>query len=168
MVLAVSRIISKIFSSFKKTCPLREVKPPEWNLFLVLRSLTHLPYEPLKLSSNIHITWKTSFSLAFALAQKISCMASPNVFGIHDDGSFALSFFVFDFVTKSQKPSIHDPGLKEFSVLSLDDFVGGERDKLLFCPVRTLRKYLLCTGLYHPEVSNLFVLMTKRKYFFLD
>ena len=49
--LASILIISRAISSFKKICPLREVKPLEWNLSLDLRSLTCLPYEPLRLSS---------------------------------------------------------------------------------------------------------------------
>ena len=39
IALAAILIIIKTFSSFKKTCPPREVKPPEQNLSLVLRSL---------------------------------------------------------------------------------------------------------------------------------
>ena len=48
--LASDRVISQMFSSFEKSCLLKKVKPPKWNLSLVLRSLTLLPYEPLKLS----------------------------------------------------------------------------------------------------------------------
>ena len=48
--LSTSRVISRMFSSFKKTCLSRVVKPSEWNLSLILRSLTHLPYEPMKWS----------------------------------------------------------------------------------------------------------------------
>ena len=45
--LAAICIISRTLSSLEKTCPPREVKPPVWKLSLVLRSLTHLPFEPL-------------------------------------------------------------------------------------------------------------------------
>ena len=36
--------------SFEKTCPPLEVKLPALNVRLVLKSMTHQPYEPLKLS----------------------------------------------------------------------------------------------------------------------
>ena len=67
--LAASNIMNKMFSSFEKTCPLREVKLPELNPSLVLRSLTFPPYEPLKLSSNKHLTQM----LALALAKLRNC-----------------------------------------------------------------------------------------------
>ena len=54
--LAASKIFSRMFSSFKKTCPPRGVKPLEWNLSVVLRNLTHSPYKPLKLSLDKHPT----------------------------------------------------------------------------------------------------------------
>ena len=43
-----SWIISRMFRNFEKSCPPHEVCPPDWNLSLVLQSLTHLPCEPLK------------------------------------------------------------------------------------------------------------------------
>ena len=64
--------IGKMFSSSEKSCPPREIKLPEWNLSLVLRSLTHPPYEPLKLSSDRHLTWKTFYLLAIVLASWVS------------------------------------------------------------------------------------------------
>ena len=40
--LSASHVISRMFHSFEKTCPPREVKLPVWNLPLVLQSLTCL------------------------------------------------------------------------------------------------------------------------------
>ena len=39
--LATNRIISRMFCSFKKSCPPREITPLEWNLSLVLLSFIH-------------------------------------------------------------------------------------------------------------------------------
>ena len=44
--LSTNRIISRMFISFIKICPPREVKPVEWILFIVLKILTHPPFEP--------------------------------------------------------------------------------------------------------------------------
>ena len=59
-------------AAFEKSCPPRGIRPPEWNLSLVLRNLTCPPYEPLKLSSDKHLTWKTCLLLALILAKKVS------------------------------------------------------------------------------------------------
>ena len=53
--LAENRIISRTSSSSEKICLPREVKPPGSNLTLVLKSISHLPYESLKLFSDKHI-----------------------------------------------------------------------------------------------------------------
>ena len=54
--LASNRIISRMFSSFKKSFVPREIKAPEWNISLALRSLTHLPYMLKKMSLDKHLT----------------------------------------------------------------------------------------------------------------
>ena len=38
MYLAADGVISRLFSRFKKTFLPREIKPPEWNLSVVLKS----------------------------------------------------------------------------------------------------------------------------------
>ena len=54
--LAANHVISPMFCGFEKSCPPHEIGPPDWNLSLVLRRFTHLPYEPIKLSSDKHLT----------------------------------------------------------------------------------------------------------------
>ena len=46
---------------------------------------------------------------------------------------------------------------------SLDDFVGGDRDELLLCPIRTLRKYLSQIEQYCPSIEGLFISMGRHK-----
>ena len=60
---------SRMFSIFEQTGLLRRIKPPEWNLFLVLKSFTCPPYELMKLSLSKHLTWKTCFLLALDLVK---------------------------------------------------------------------------------------------------
>ena len=66
MDLAASTMVSWMFHSFEKLCPPREFLPPDWNLYLLLRCLSRPPSEPLKLASDKHLTWKTSFLIALA------------------------------------------------------------------------------------------------------
>ena len=47
--------------------------------------------------------------------------------------------------------------------LSLHDFDDGNRDEMLFCPIRALWRYLSRTEQYRPDCKNLFVLTTRRQ-----
>ena len=74
--LTFSKVISRMFSSFEKSCPPREVKPLEWNLSLILKSVICPPYKPVKLSLDKHLTWKTFLLLGLCPKGLTSCMAS--------------------------------------------------------------------------------------------
>ena len=62
MAVAAGTLVSWMFRCFERSCPPRELRPLDWNLSLVLSCLSRLPFEPLKLASDNHLTWKTSFS----------------------------------------------------------------------------------------------------------
>ena len=47
-------------------------RPLDWNLSFVLRCLSRSPFQLLKLASDKHLTWKTSFLLALVLAKRVS------------------------------------------------------------------------------------------------
>ena len=64
--LTASSVVSRMFRSFERSCLPREIRSPDWNLFLVLRCLSRPPFEPLKFASDKHLTWKTSVLLALA------------------------------------------------------------------------------------------------------
>ena len=51
-----------------------------------------------------------------------------------------MLFFVHDFVTEIQNPSIYDPRFEEFVIPYLDDFIDGGRNEHLLCPIRAFRK----------------------------
>ena len=74
--LASDRAMSRVFSSLEKSWLPREVKSPEWNLPLVLKNLTHQPYEVLKLSADKHMIWEACILLALALARQVSKLLS--------------------------------------------------------------------------------------------
>ena len=52
-------------------------------------------------------------------------------------------------------------------ILSIVDFMG-DKDILLLCLIRTLKKYLAWTEQYRPDISNLYVSVTKRKKLYLS
>ena len=59
---------------------------------------------------------------------------------------------------------VHDPKLEEFTILSLDDFVDGDIDKLLLCLIRALKKYLSWMEQCCPDIYYLFASTTKKKW----
>ena len=113
---------------FEKSCPPREVKPLEWNLSTVLRSLTHLPYKPLKLSVDKHLTWKSCFLLALASPKLVSELHGFSCQVCHwKEWRFCTFCFIPGFVARTQNSSVYDSIFKEFTIPSLADFVDENR-----------------------------------------
>ena len=71
MDLADSRPISMLIRSFSKSVRPEELRPPAWDVTLVLQSLTGAPYEPLRTSDERFLAQKTLFLLALATAKRI-------------------------------------------------------------------------------------------------
>ena len=111
--LAARRVISLLFHSFKRSCPPCEIRPPDW---MVLRSLTPPAYDPLKLSSNNHPSWKTCFLLALVSAKRVNELYSLSFQVRHSLGWRACTFsFLPNFVGKTQNSSVPDDQFVEFS-----------------------------------------------------
>ena len=66
------------------------------------------------------------------------------------------------FVAKIQNSSVHDLKFK-FTVPSLDEFMGGDSDGFLLCPIGSLKKYLSQMKQYFPDSTSSFVSTSKRK-----
>ena len=125
---------------------------------LILCCLSRSPLELLKLASDKHLTWKTSFLLALASAKMVSELHGLSFRGRHSRGWRSCMFsFLPDFVAQTQNPSIPDSRFKEFSITSLHDFVEDDQDELLLCLIRALRKCLSWTEQFHPWIEGLFV-----------
>ena len=71
MDLADSRPISMLIRSFSKSARPEELRPPAWDVTLILQSLTRAPYEPLWTSDEHFLAQKTLFLLALASAKWI-------------------------------------------------------------------------------------------------
>ena len=128
MNLAASPVVSRMFCSFKRSYPPLEMRPPNWNLSLILRWLS-----------------RPAFGL-------LSCRVC------HSHGWKSCTFsFLPDLMAKTQNPSVPDSRFEKFSVPSLDDFVGDDRDELLLCLIWALRKNLSRTEQYRPGTEGLCV-----------
>ena len=113
MDLAASTVVFKMFHSFKRSCPLREIRPLDWNLSLVLQYLSRSPFEPLKLASDKPLTWKTSFLPALASARRVSELYGLSFRVHHSRGWSSCTFSLPNFVAKTQNPSVPDSRFKE-------------------------------------------------------
>ena len=71
MDLPDSREISMLLRSFLKSARPEELRPPAWDVVLVLQSLTRVPYEPLRASDERFLAQKTFFLLALASAKLV-------------------------------------------------------------------------------------------------
>ena len=69
--LAASREISTLLRSFARSVNPVELRPPAWDVSLVLQSLTGAPYEPLRTCEERFLAQKTLFLLAPASAKRI-------------------------------------------------------------------------------------------------
>ena len=69
--LASSREITTLLRSFSRSVNPVELRPPAWDVSLVLQSLTGAPYEPLRTCEEHFLAQKTLFLLALALAKRI-------------------------------------------------------------------------------------------------
>ena len=158
MDLAASTMMSWMLRSFGRSCLSLEIRPSGWNLSLVLGCLSGPPFEPLKLASDKHLTWKMSSLLSLASYKSISELHGPSCRVCH---SHCWRFCLFScfpgFVAKTRNPSVPASHFKEFLVPSLDDFISRVRDKLLLDPFIGLCKSFTRSGRYRPGFEGLFV-----------
>ena len=99
------------------------------------------PYEPMKLSLDKHLTWKTCSLLALALAKRVNELHSLSC-GVKRLRNWKSC--IFSFIAKTNDPSVLDPKFK-FTIPLLMNLMDGDKDEMLLCRVRVIRNYLLRT-----------------------
>ena len=148
--LASSREIMTLLHSFARSVNPVELRPPAWEVSLVLQSLTGAPYEPLRTCEERFLAQKTLFLLALASAKRIGELhaLSYRVSHTRDWGEVSFSF-VTGFVAKTQDPSSLAPRFEGFSVPALPNARNNRNGRLL-CPVRAVKVYLDRTAPHRP------------------
>ena len=117
----------------------RQLRPPAWDLSLVLRFLNTSTFEPLSVAPLRALTQKVLFLLALATAKRVGELQALSSVVTFVHGDACLSY-VPQFVAKSESLTRSIP--RSFLVKSLSDFAAGLDDDLLLCRVRALRIYL--------------------------
>ena len=148
--------------SFSKEVRPSELRPPAWDVALVLRSLKGPPYEPLGTVEECFLAQKTLFLLALASAKRIGELQGISYRVSHTRGWGQISCaFVPEFVAKTQDPSVPDSRYEGFSIPSLGVSGARDRDRRLLCPVRAVRYYLDRTSVHRPHLRRLFLFVTR-------
>ena len=129
-------VLRDLLRSFALESATRQLRPPAWDLTLVLRFLTSSTFEPLAEAPLRVLTQKVLFLLAFTTAKRVGELQALSSIVNFVQGDACLSY-VPEFVAKSESLSRTIP--RSFLVRSLSDFAAGLDDDLLLCPVWALR-----------------------------
>ena len=161
--LASYREITMLLRSFSRSVNPVELRPPAWDVALVLQSLTGAPYEPLRTCDECFLAQKTLFLLALALAKRIGELHALSYRVSHTRGWAEVSFSIVPgFVAKTQDPSSIAPRFEGFSVPALPN-VRNNRNGRLLCPVWAVMCYLDCTDAHRLLCERLFVTAARSK-----
>ena len=155
--LVSSREIMMLLRSFSRSVDPVELRPPAWDVALVLQSLTGAPYEPLRTCDERFLAQKTLFLLALASANRIGELHALSYRVSHSRGWAEVSFsFVPGFVAETQDPSSLASRFEGFTVPALPNARNNRNGRLL-CPVRAVRHYLDRTAADRQRCERLFV-----------
>ena len=155
--LAASREVSMLFRSFSKAARPERLHPPNWDVSLVLQSLTRAPYEPLRSADERFLAQKTLFLIALASAKRIGELHALSYRVSHSRAWGEASFvFVPGFVAKTQDPSSQDPRFDSFTIPALPKARDNPNGRLL-CLVRAVKLYLRRTAPHRPACERLFL-----------
>ena len=154
--LGSSRVVRDLLRGLDVRVPRCGLRPPAWDLNVVLALLRGAPFEPLEEASLRNLTIKTLFLLAFASAQRMSELQALSAsVGHSQDWSDVKLSFVPGFRPKTD--SARRPMARSLLIPALPPSVGEQVSDLRLCPVRALRTYLDKTAASRPGVSRLFV-----------
>ena len=149
-----SPVLHDLLRSFHIEAQVREVRPPSWDLSMVLDFLRSSSFEPLSATSLRDLTRKTLFLISLTTAKWVGELQALSHRVSFSSSSAGLSY-VPEFVAKTE--SALRPLPRSFEVKSLGDFAAGLPDDLLLCPVRSLSAYLDRTSTIVNRPRRLFV-----------
>ena len=146
--------LSDLIRSFAVQGKGRQRVFPAWDLNKVLSYLSSDTFEPLEGKSLRTVTMKVLFLVALATAKRVGELQALSK-NVPCQGKDLILSYLPSFLTKTE---VSNPNLSRFFPLrSLEDFVGGQEDELLLCPVRALRIYLKLKGKLVHSPASLFI-----------
>ena len=158
--LAQDPIFTRLFQGFKRTrmSSPRSLKPPGWNLALVLHCLSASPFEPLGSIPIKFLAWKTAFLTLLGTACRRSELHALDFHAVEHDRKWSWVNLVVlpDFVAKHQASDSFPFEPRSFRLQSLGQ-ITEDPDELVICPVRALRYYILRTSPFRGSRKRLFL-----------
>ena len=151
--ISTSPTLQDLLRSFQVEAPVREVRPPSWDLPTVLNFLRSSPLEPLSSASLRDLTRKRLFLIALATAKRVGELQAIST-SLISSSAAGLSY-VPEFVAKIETATRPLP--RSFEVQSLGDFAAGLPEDLLLCPVWSLSAYMTRTSNVVNRPRRLFV-----------
>ena len=147
-------VLAAVIRSFEIQVPRRTVRPPSWNLDVVLKALSLAPYEPLRTASYRDLLKKTLFLVSLATAKRVGELQALSRRLVRQ-GSDILVSYLPEFLAKTE--SLSNPLPREFRIKSLTAVVGREDEERLLCPGRALNILAEWTADVSPRSRSLFV-----------
>ena len=136
--ISTSPVLHDLLRLFQAEAPIRGVRPPSWDLNVVLSFFRSSSFEPLTTISLRDLTRKTLFLLSLAPTKRVSEIQALSR-RVSFSSAAGLSY-VPELVAKTESALRALP--RSFEVPSLGDFAAGMPEDLLLCPVRALSAYL--------------------------
>ena len=128
-----------LLRSFQAEAPIREVRPPSWDLNIVSFFLRSSSFQPWTTFSLRDLTRRTLFLLLLATAKRGGEIQALSRRVSFSSSAAGLSY-VPELVAKTE--SALRPLPRSFEVPSLGDLAAGMPEDLLRCPVRAFSEYL--------------------------
>lgn len=151
-------LIKQVLDGVKNEFPLKQVLPPLWDVFLVLRYLRGETFEPLATCSLKLLSQKTLFLVMLACSRRLSGVHAlsgldKDIEFTRGDASCNLSFLP-EFRAKNQD-ALSDS--QSIEIKSLSQLIEHDDDDRLNCPVRALKYYLRRTDSHRLGKRRLFL-----------
>ena len=146
-------VIRDLLRSFRLSSAERVLRPPAWDLSMVLPCFVSPALEPLSRASFHALTRTTLFLLTLATAKRVGELQALSSIVTFVAGVACLSS-IPQFVAKSESLTRSIP---RSLVTSLADFAAGLTTDLLLCPIWVLHLYLLRARSLSPGRHCLFV-----------
>ena len=140
--------LTAFLASFSRERPRRQRVLPQWDLALVLMTLTRAPFQPLQLAASKFLAWKTFFLTLLTSGARRSKLHTITAKGVqHNEKWKSVSLFPHPgFISKTQLCTKGAQSLLKLHIPALLPRLGPDmtEDHSLF-PVRALKIYLART-----------------------
>ena len=162
-VIGKDPVLTDLMANLRQERPPKSIKPPPWDLKIILMALTKEPFEPMRDPTLVPLqllTWKTVFLTLLASAGRrgeVHALDYKLVRHSKDWKTITLEPHS-DFISKTHVRSGGAQRLDQFTIHTIADFAGPDLDKdRKLCPVRALKIYLSRTEALRADKKLLFI-----------